>query len=184
MATSSTSVMRKIYLQSSTPRAMTDYILCFGYKRKQCLLKTYQKAFLPVWQQYLFFKLHSAFIKVEISPFSGDVMERGCDEITLRKSQSYLKSHKHTRLLASDWSRQITWPEYWPLIGRDWSRDLVCWCVPHTANLFSNHDLITSWVALWFPDSSGNIVIIIQDRCLSDLPLIVKLLFIFKERRV
>ena len=24
-----------------------------------------------------------------------------------------------SRILASDWSRQITWPEYWPLIGPD-----------------------------------------------------------------
>ena len=24
-----------------------------------------------------------------------------------------------TRVLASDWSKLITWPEYWPLIGRD-----------------------------------------------------------------
>ena len=48
-----------------------------------------------------------------------------------------------------------------PLIGWDWSRDQVCWCVPHTANLFSNHDLITSWVALWFPYSSGNILLLL-----------------------
>ena len=25
-----------------------------------------------------------------------------------------------TWIPASDWSRQITWPEYWPLIGRGW----------------------------------------------------------------
>ena len=29
-----------------------------------------------------------------------------------------------SRILASDWSRQVTCPEYWPLIGRDRSRDL------------------------------------------------------------
>ena len=29
-----------------------------------------------------------------------------------------------TWTLASDWSRQITWPEHWPLIGPDRSRDL------------------------------------------------------------
>ena len=27
--------------------------------------------------------------------------------------------------LASDWSRVITWPGYWPLIGPEWSRDLT-----------------------------------------------------------
>ena len=29
-----------------------------------------------------------------------------------------------TGILASDWSRVIMWPVYWPLIGREWSRDL------------------------------------------------------------
>ena len=27
--------------------------------------------------------------------------------------------------LKGDWSRQITWPKYWPLIGPDWSTDHV-----------------------------------------------------------
>ena len=77
------------------------------YTKQYMYIQDY-KAFLPVWQQDLFFILHSAFIKVEISPSGGDVMKRECDEINLlRKSQSYLKSHKHTRLQTSDWSRDM-----------------------------------------------------------------------------
>ena len=30
-------------------------------------------------------------------------------------------------ILTSDWSWQITWPEQWASIGREWSRDLNNW---------------------------------------------------------
>ena len=33
---------------------------------------------------------------------------------------------------ASDWSRRITWPEHWPLIGQNWSRDPASGRQSHT----------------------------------------------------
>ena len=39
-------------------------------------------------------------------------------------------------ILASDWSRQVTWPEYWPLIG---------WCPPWPPGDVSWQALMASW---------------------------------------
>ena len=52
-------------------------------------------------------------------------------------SRCWLVQSKHvTWILATDWSRLITWPGYWPLVGPEWSRDqdtglwLVTQCSP------------------------------------------------------
>ena len=37
---------------------------------------------------------------------------------------SLVQSDHMTRILASHWSRVITWPGYWPLIGLGWSHDM------------------------------------------------------------
>ena len=40
------------------------------------------------------------------------------------RTRETLRSSTVVSILASDWSRQITWPEYWSLIGPGRSRDL------------------------------------------------------------
>ena len=63
-------------------------------------------------------------------------------------------SHRMEVFLASDWSKVIGWPGYWPLIGPEWSGDpdtclwLVVGCVSDGRTYFS--DQFSSPVAKYF----------------------------------
>ena len=73
-------------------------------------------------------------------------------ELAINLLQSSLTS-RWPWILTSDWSILVTWPEYWPLIGKYWSRDLNTglWLVnaDHvTLILFSDWRRSWVWVRL------------------------------------
>ena len=70
--------------------------------------------------------LLSAFIQFDsLSSSAGQWTVGHSDQMASTQSQSQRKhSFSSQSSQSSDWSRQITWPEYWPLIGQDRSRDL------------------------------------------------------------
>ena len=66
------------------------------------------------------------------------------------------------RSLASDWSRQIMWPEYWPQIGPDRSFDLNTGLrlvqTDHVTWILASRDLKTQWSRLitWLDNLPGH----------------------------